>query len=338
VAIPAFPFRLPNVTQNAGGDRARPVVEVESLRKAFDGTVAVDDVSFAVAAGTVVGVLGPNGAGKTTLIGCLTTLLRPDAGRVTVAGHDVVADSGGVRARISLTGQFAALDDVLTGRENLVLFGRLLRLTRREARSRADELLTRFELLDAAERPVATYSGGMRRRLDLAVSLVVPRPVLFLDEPTTGLDPRGRRALWEVVRDLRSAGTTVLLTTQYLEEADQLADRILVIDRGRLIADGTPDGLKDMVGGSVCSVHVEDDVARGRAAAALAETFPDAALRDDAITVPAAGTAVLVEVIRCLDAVGVEPDDLVLGRPTLDDVFLTLTGQPAETHSGRRAP
>jgi ABC-2 type transport system ATP-binding protein len=338
MVIPASRFRRPDMTTSHVDGGAAAAIEVESLRKAFGDTVALDDVSFGVAAGTVLGLLGPNGAGKTTLVSCLATLMRPDGGRATVAGHDLGVDPGAVRTCISLTGQFAALDDVLTGRENLVLFGRLLGLRRPEARSRADELLTRFELLDAADRPVGTYSGGMRRRLDLAVSLVVVRPVLFLDEPTTGLDPRGRRALWDVVRALRSAGTTVLLTTQYLDEADQLADRILVIDRGRLIADGTPDGLKDMVGGSVCSVHVTDEVARGRAATALAAVFPGAVLRGDVITVPAAATAVLVEVVRCLDTAGVEPDDLVLGRPTLDDVFFALTGQPAGDPAGPPAP
>ncbi|MCZ7437590.1 ATP-binding cassette domain-containing protein [Micromonospora sp. WMMC241] len=304
------------------------MIQVHELRRSFGATTAVDGVGFSVAAGEVVGLLGPNGAGKTTTIHCLTTLLRPDSGSARVAGFDVVEQAAQVRRSIAVTGQFAALDEMLTGRENLVLFGRLLGLDRRAAAARADELVERFDLGEVAGKAVRTYSGGLRRRADLAASLVVDRPVLFLDEPTTGLDPRSRRALWEVVRQLRADGTTVLLTTQYLEEADQLADRVLLIDHGRVVAEGTPDELKGRLGGTVCEVRVEDPRARETAAARLREAFPDLTEDDDVLRV-AAGAGTLTEVVRRLESAGVEADDVTVRRPTLDEVFLSLTGSTA---------
>ncbi|MFI5834199.1 ATP-binding cassette domain-containing protein [Micromonospora sp. NPDC051300] len=304
------------------------MIQVHDLRRSFGATTAVDGVGFEVAAGEVVGLLGPNGAGKTTTIHCLTTLLRPDSGAARVAGFDVVDQAAQVRRSIAVTGQFAALDELLTGRENLVLFGRLLGLDRRAAAARADELVERFDLGEVAGKAVRTYSGGLRRRADLAASLVVDRPVLFLDEPTTGLDPRSRRALWEVVRRLRADGTTVLLTTQYLEEADQLADRVLLIDHGRVVAEGTPDELKGRLGGTVCEVRVEDPRARETAAARLREAFPELTEDDDVLRV-AAGAGTLTEVVRRLESAGVEADDVTVRRPTLDEVFLSLTGSAA---------
>ncbi|QLQ35853.1 ATP-binding cassette domain-containing protein [Micromonospora robiginosa] len=304
------------------------MIQVHDLRRSFGATTAVDGVGFEVAAGEVVGLLGPNGAGKTTTIHCLTTLLKPDSGSARVAGFDVVDQAAQVRRSIAVTGQFAALDELLTGRENLVLFGRLLGLDRRAAATRADELVERFDLGEVAGKAVRTYSGGLRRRADLAASLVVDRPVLFLDEPTTGLDPRSRRALWEVVRQLRADGTTVLLTTQYLEEADQLADRVLLVDHGRVVAEGTPDELKGRLGGTVCEVRVEDPRARETAAARLREAFPELTEDDDVLRV-AAGAGTLTEVVRRLEAAGVEADDVTVRRPTLDEVFLSLTGSAA---------
>jgi ABC-2 type transport system ATP-binding protein len=305
-------------------------IEVDRLTKRFGKTVAVDDVSFAVPTGTVLGLLGPNGAGKTTTINCLTTLLRPDGGRAVVAGHDVVEDPAGVRSSIALTGQFAAVDEVLTGRQNLVLFGRLLRMGRRTAQARAAELLEQFDLSDGADKAVKEYSGGMRRRLDLAASLMVPRPVLVLDEPTTGLDPRSRQTMWAVVRDLRSTGSTVLLTTQYLEEADQLADEIVVIDQGTVIAAGTSDELKDRVGGSMCEVHIEDERTRARAVDVLAATMQEVTHNNGSITLAGATSRTVSELIRCLDDAGIEANNVALRRPTLDDVFFTLTGHGTE--------
>ncbi|MFA9428665.1 ATP-binding cassette domain-containing protein [Egicoccus sp. AB-alg2] len=310
-------------------------VRVQQVRKRFGGHDALAGVDLEVGVGEVLGLLGPNGAGKTTLVRVLATLLTPDGGRATVFGHDVVREAPQVRRLIGLTGQYAAVDELLTGRENLRMFGELFHLPLRAARERADELLERFDLVTAADRPARTYSGGMRRRLDLASSLVVQPRLLFLDEPTTGLDPRSRNAIWEVTRDLVAQGTTLLLTTQYLEEADVLADRIAVIDRGHIIAEGTGDQLKDRIGGRVVDVLLADDgdVEVAMDALPQAEAAPDARrvlvhVEEDA------PLEVLAEVARRLAARGVEVRDVGLRRPTLDDVFLELTG----TRSAEGAP
>jgi ABC-2 type transport system ATP-binding protein len=316
-------------------------IVTEGLRRAFGAVKAVDGVDLVVPAGTVVGLLGPNGAGKTTIVRILTTLLPPDAGSARVAGYDVVRDAAALRSVIGLAGQYAAVDENLTGRENLELVGRLYHLRGTEARRRADELLERFELTDAASRTVKTYSGGMRRRLDLGASLIGRPQVLFLDEPTTGLDPRSRYALWDVIRELVNDGTTLLLTTQYLEEADRLADRISVIDVGRVIAEGTTDELKSRVGGDLLALRVADRAAAGTAAEAIAELgsgAPQVVPESGKVSLPVAeGASILVEVVRRLDAAGVEISDLALRRPTLDDVFLALTGHAAEA-AGEEEP
>jgi ABC-2 type transport system ATP-binding protein len=307
------------------------LIEIDGLTKTFGRTLALGGVDLRVAAGTVTALLGPNGAGKTTLVRILATLIRPDGGSARVAGLDVVRQAPAVRARIGLTGQYAALDEPLTGRENLRLIGRLAHLGERRARARADELLELVGIADAAGRSVSTYSGGMRRRLDIAAGLVAEPAVLFLDEPTTGLDPRGRMDLWELIANLVHRGTTLLLTTQYLEEADRLADTVAVIDRGRIVASGTPGELKGRVGGEVLEVSLAD--AR-RAVAAESALAPLAAgpirVEGDRLSVPVSRAAgAVVAAVRRLDAAGVEADDLVLRRPTLDDVFLTLTGRAA---------
>ncbi|HJU96725.1 MAG TPA: ATP-binding cassette domain-containing protein [Jiangellaceae bacterium] len=295
---------------------------------------AVAGVDLEVAQGSVVGLLGPNGAGKTTMVRMLTTLLRPDSGRAVVAGHDVVAEPQEVRARIGLSGQFAAIDENLTGRENLWLFGRLYQLGSAEATRRAGELLDQFGLADAADRVAKTYSGGMRRRLDLAGSLITHPEVLFLDEPTTGLDPGSRLDLWDVIRERAREGSTILLTTQYLEEADALADRIVVIDRGAIIAEGTADELKAQVGGERIEVIIHDPDGLARAEEILnrgsdGQCVVDTKLRR--LTVPTSqGSKGLVLVIRDLDEAEIAIDDIALRRPTLDDVFLELTGHHAE--------
>jgi ABC-2 type transport system ATP-binding protein len=305
-----------------------PAISVTGLVKSFGDVRALDGIDLEVAEGTVLGVLGPNGAGKTTAVRVLTTLLSPDAGTARVAGLDVVADAAALRSRIGLAGQYAAIDDNLTGVENLVMVGRLYGMRRAQARARARELLERFDLVDAGDRVAKTYSGGMRRRLDLAAALVARPPVLFLDEPTTGLDPRSRIDLWETIEGLVAEGTTVLLTTQYLDEADRLADRIAVIDSGRVIAEGTADELKDRVGGERVEVHVTDPAAAPAAAAALAPMSEDEPTIDEEtvrVTVKRrSGT--IMEAVRRLDAAGVVADDVAVRRPTLDDVFLALTG------------
>ncbi len=306
-------------------------IEAEGLVKRFGATVALDGVDLSVRAGTVLGVLGPNGAGKTTAVRVLATLLRPDAGRATVDGHDVVRDAHQVRQLIGLTGQYASVDEMLTGTENLVMIGRLLDMSRRDAKARAAELLERFELWDARDRATKTYSGGMRRRLDLAASLVGRPSVLFLDEPTTGLDPHARGGLWETVRDLVQEGVTVLLTTQYLEEADQLADDIVVIDHGKVIANGTPDELKNQVGGQVLQVRPVDPRDRETVAGLVSMVAGNGMqVEGDLITAPVPDPTVLPKIVRHLDDAGVLVAELSMRRSSLDEVFLSLTGHRAE--------
>ena len=310
------------------------MITIRGLRKAYGDHAVLDGLDLDVAQGEVVALLGPNGAGKTTTVRILSTLLAPDEGTVTVAGHDVVRDPARVRAAISLTGQFAAVDSLLTGEENLHLMARLAHLSRAERRNRPAALLELFDLTDAARRPVKTYSGGMRRRLDLAVSLLSRPQVLVLDEPTTGLDPRGRAEMWEVIQTLVAGGTTLLLTTQYLEEADVLADDIVVIDHGKVIAQGTADQLKLQVGGERLDLTVADETLLEQAAALLeplgvGKPTLDASRRS--LLMPVTGGArTLTEALRRLDDAGITLDDVGLRRPTLDDVFLTLTGRPAE--------
>jgi ABC-2 type transport system ATP-binding protein len=299
---------------------------------------ALDGVDLVVPEGSVLGLLGPNGAGKTTTVRILATLLQPDAGRAVVAGHDVVSEPQQVRRAIGLSGQYAAVDENLTGRENLTMFGRLYQMPRAMARERADQLLEQFALADAGDRVAKTYSGGMRRRLDLASALIGHPRLLFLDEPTTGLDPRSRLGMWEVIRDLVREGTTLLLTTQYLEEADELADTIAVVDQGRIIARGTADELKSQVGGERIEVVVRDPAMLPGTLELLSRSAVGAAEVDHhtrRITVPSSGGAAhLVDVVRELDEAGVAIDDIGLRRPTLDDVFLTLTGHAAERAAG----
>jgi ABC-2 type transport system ATP-binding protein len=309
-----------------------PAIEADHLVKRFGETLAVDDVSFSVSQGTVLGLLGPNGAGKTTTVRMMTTLTNPTSGTARVAGHDVVAEPDAVRRAMGLTGQAATVDELLTGRENLRLIGSLYGLTGSYVKSASADLLERFSLTEAGDRMVKTYSGGMRRRLDLAVSLIATPPVLFLDEPTTGLDPRSRVELWEVLRGLVKDGTTLLLTTQYLEEADQLADRIIVIDRGRIIAEGTPLELKDRSGKAslVLTVsHAEDlETARALLSQRVSEIHVDEAARQ--LTAPADGLRDMTRIAAVFEDSQIELDDLGLKRPSLDDVFLHLTGHRAE--------
>jgi ABC-2 type transport system ATP-binding protein len=310
-----------------------PAVVVENLSKAFGRTRALVGVDLEIREGTVLGLLGPNGAGKTTAVRVLATLLRPDDGRATVFGVDVVEQPALVRSLIGLAGQYAAVDELLTGRENLRMVGRLYHLREADVKARGDELLERFDLVDAADRPVKTYSGGMRRRLDLAASLVNRPRLLYLDEPTTGLDPRSRVDLWQMIKALVDDGTTLLLTTQYLEEADRLADEIAVIDRGRVIAEGTADELKSSVGGQVVEVKVarSDDVARVVDLMSRVGESEASRTGDLTITAPATnGVATVAEAAGALRNEQVEVTDLALRRPTLDDVFLDITGRVAE--------
>ena len=312
-----------------------PAIETEGLVKVFGETRAVDGIDLSVRAGTVYGVLGPNGAGKTTTIRMLATLLEPTAGSARVLGHDIVTEAGAVRAAVSLTGQFASVDEELTGRENLVLLARLLGFGKAPARERADELLDAFGLSDAGDRLVSTYSGGMRRRLDIGASIVVTPDLLFLDEPTTGLDPRSRNQVWEIVRVLVAAGTTVLLTTQYLDEADQLADRIAIIDHGRIIAEGTSGELKAMVGAGSLHVQVADPAQRPAAEQLLARTLgvPIALEADPAaLTARGAETDRIALALGEMVQAGIAVTDFALGQPSLDEVFLSLTGHPADEH------
>jgi ABC-2 type transport system ATP-binding protein len=320
-----------------------PAILAEGLAKRYGATRALHGLDLRAEAGTILGILGPNGAGKTTAVRILATLTRPDAGRATVLGYDVVAQPEAVRRRIGLAGQYATVDELLSGRENLVMVGRLFHLSASEARRRAADLLERFDLVAAATRPVKTYSGGMRRRLDLAASLITAPAVLFLDEPTTGLDPRSRLELWSIVREQAARGTTVLLTTQYLDEADQLADDIAVIDHGRVIAGGTADALKDRVGGDRLDVTLDAGSDLAAVARAVEAHGRGRSVADDEqrrVSVPVVNApGLLAAVVRDLDATGARVLDLSLRRPTLDDVFLALTGARAshDTQAEREA-
>ncbi len=310
-------------------------VVVSGITKSFGSVAALRDVSFEVGRGQVVGLLGPNGAGKTTMVDILSTLTRPDGGRAEVAGHDVVSDPAGVRRSIMLTGQQVALDDMLTGHENLVMFGRLYGLSKSAARRRAQELVRKFDLVDAANRRVSTYSGGMRRRIDIACGLVVTPEVAFLDEPTTGLDPRSRQGVWDLIAGFKTAGIATLLTTQYLEEADALSDRVVVLDRGTVIAEGTADELKERTGRSYCEIVPQDLHELMAVAEALGPLLPEAdraALtpESDRIAMPAPrGVSTLVEALWRLDSANIELADIALRRPSLDEVFLSLTRDSA---------
>jgi ABC-2 type transport system ATP-binding protein len=308
-------------------------IRVENLVKRFGPVIALDGVSFDVPFATVFGLLGPNGAGKTTAVRVLTTIIAPDSGHAEVIGHDVVHDADAVRLSIGLAGQSAAVDENLTGRENLRLIGRLSQMPSRRIAPRADELLERFELVDAADRPVRTYSGGMRRRLDVAASLVHRPPVLFLDEPTTGLDLKSRGELWDMIRELVNTGTTVLLTTQYLEEADRLAHQVAVIDRGKVIAEGTPGQLKGRLGATVIEFGYGDARQQaGRATELLARLLPGRLENDGGILRITSndGSRMAVDALRSLDAEGLAPATIAVREPSLDDVFLALTGHHAE--------
>ena len=309
-------------------------IEVHDLTKSFGGTRALDGLDLVVGAGSVVAVLGPNGAGKSTLTRILATLATADSGRACVAGFDVAAQAGEVRRRIGVTGQSTSLDEYLTGRQNLVMVGRLCRLPSRAAKARADELLDQFQLGDAADRPTKTYSGGMLRKLDLAASLVTRPEVLFLDEPTTGLDPRARLGLWDVIRALGKEGTTILLTTQYLDEADQLAQQVAVVDHGRVIARGTSDELKAQVGGEVLELTLSPGMKVQQAVQLLAQLAwgePTAIEDSHVVSVPLSRAhGSVTEVVRMLDRSGLIVDDISVRRPGLDDVFMKLTGHAAE--------
>jgi ABC-2 type transport system ATP-binding protein len=309
------------------------VIEVKNLTKSYGKNEVLKGIDLRVERGTMLALLGPNGAGKTTTVRILSTLLRFDGGTVTVEGHDVTSEADEVRRVIGLTGQSAAVDELLTGRENLVMVGQLYRLTKISARARASELLEQFDLVEAADRPAKTYSGGMRRRLDLAVSLIAIPPVIFLDEPTTGLDPRSRLVMWDIIKSLLAGGTTILLTTQYLDEADQLADRIVVIDGGKVIAEGTPTALKEKVGNDRLELFFQDESALARALAALNGNVIGSNDKDFTATVAVQETNTDVRsALDRLATAGVAVHSMTLHKPTLDDVFLSLTGarRPAE--------
>ena len=314
------------------------MIEARGLVKTYGDVVALDGLDLTVPEGTILALLGPNGAGKTTAVSILTTLLRPDSGTATVAGVDLATSPSEVRERIGLSGQYAAVDEYLTGFENLDMIGRLYHLGRKTSKARARELLERFDLVAAADRPVKTYSGGMRRRLDLAGALVAEPPVLFLDEPTAGLDPRSRTVLWSVLRDLIDRGRTLLLTTQYMEEADQLADDIVVIDQGREIAHGTADELKTMIGGERIEASLQPEASMEDAQRVLARfSVGDIHIEGRSLTVPISGGAqTLTEALRSLDSAGVGLRDVGLRRPTLDDVFLSLTGRATRAEEATR--
>ncbi|NEA23765.1 ATP-binding cassette domain-containing protein [Actinomadura bangladeshensis] len=317
------------------------VIRAEGLRKRFGATKALDGVDIVARRGTVLGVLGPNGAGKTTAVRVLATLLRPDAGRAHVSGYDVVKDAARVRAKIGLTGQYASVDEELTGTENLVMIARLLDFGRREAKARAAQLLDRFRLTDAASRAVKTYSGGMRRRLDLAASLINHPEVIYLDEPTTGLDPRARNEVWDTVRDVVADGATVLLTTQYLEEADALADRIAVFDHGRVIAEGTSDDLKGQIGRQTLVVRAAEPYRTAQLTAIVAELTgerPEAQQASGLVTAPVNDPKLLSALVRRLDEASIVAAELALRMPSLDEVFLTLTGHLAEEAQSELVP
>ncbi|MGI8910359.1 MAG: ATP-binding cassette domain-containing protein [Rubrobacteraceae bacterium] len=331
--------RVKSAGRSATARNGTPAIDAEGLVYSFGDNVAVDGVDLEIAPGEIYGFLGQKGAGRTTTIRMLATLLRPDSGTARVFGHDVVAESDEVRSRVSLTGQFASVDEDLTGKENLILIARLLGYSRKEARVRAGELLEAFGLTEVATRQVKTYSGGMRRRLDIAASIVVTPDLIFLDEPTTGLDPRSRNHVWDIVRSLASEGTTVLLTTQYLDEADQLADRIAVIDNGKVIAEGTPGELKGLVGSGVLRVRLRDPEARPEAERALSQTL------GVAVETPSDPVALLARVSepeRVSDALaelsraGIAVTDFALGQPSLDEVFLALTGHPTEEETDEK--
>ena len=313
------------------------MIEAEGLTKRYGETVALAGIDLQVPAGSILGVLGPNGAGKTTAVRILTTLSRPDSGWARVAGHDVVREAAAVQRNIGVTAQDATVDEVLTGRQNLVMIGRLSGLRRREARARATGLLDQFDLTDAGGRILKEYSGGMRRRLDLAAGLVTRPPVLFLDEPTTGLDPASRLRMWNVIRELVAGGVTLLLTTQYLDEADELADRIVVIDHGHVIAEGAPAELKTQTGGARLEVTLtEAEAEAGRAAANALQPFVSGPIHQSRdgrhLQAPVrSGGGLASTVVRALDAAGITVDDVEVRQPSLDDVFFTLTGRPAET-------
>ena len=315
-------------------------IVVEGLEKSYGSVRALRGVDFAARTGTVLGLLGPNGAGKTTAVRILATLLEPDAGTARIVGLNVERDAAALRAKIGLAGQYAAVDENLTGFENLEMVGQLYHMNRSEARSRANDLLERFDLTEAAKRPAKTYSGGMRRRLDLAAALVYRPPVLFLDEPTTGLDPRSRLALWETIEGRVAAGTTVLLTTQYLDEADRLADRIVVIDQGGVIAEGTADELKAQIGGERLDVVLEDAADADAAVAALGEMCIERpAVEGHTVSMPVrTHTGMIAEAVRRLDGAGVGIDDIRVHRPTLDDVFIALTGHAAAVEPSTELP